>query len=577
MAMMTSCSKGMAAGRCGSGSQTFTLPLLLLVVAVGFLLRLHQIGADSLWIDEAFSIWLAEHPLDGMISWVRSVDHHPPLYYVLLHGWTSIFSVGEGGASMTVAARMTLSTRVLSALFGVLAIPVIYLLGRRMADERVGVISALILALSPFHVRFAQEARMYSLLTLFALLAMCAFVELYAQRVSGGSHVMDRSPFSRSAKGSGTSASPGAGRRSPLPWIGYVASMAAMLWTHNTALFFPIAANLVVLIDAWRRDRPLSSASADAATALGISRPGRAPWLRRWLVAQVAVLILWLPWFPSLVSQAADVYRRFWLPAPTLGKVLSIVGAFLWDSSPGPFLLTIVVDAGLIALALFGLRNLHRRFGYATLLGVVFVAPFVGQWIVSLWRPILSARTLSWASIPLYLMIAAGVSRLGENGPYHLLSRGATLAAVVALMGTSGAALSNYYATSERESWDDAAALVAERIQPDDLLLFNDAWGQIPFDYYFHQLYNPESGASVVEHGLPVDLFDRGVLEPQMTVQDLPRLRMLVDGRRRVWLVYSHQWYTDPDGLIPQALASTLDLHRRWMFRGLQVHLYARD
>lgn len=116
--------------------------------------------------------------------------------------------------------------------------------------------------------------------------------------------------------------------------------------------------------------------------------------------------------------------------------------------------------------------------------------------------------------------------------------------------------------------------LVAERAQWHDLVLFNDSWGQIPFDYYFARQYNHHPVPAVVEHGLPVDLFARGELEPEMTPQDLPRLRSLVADRRRVWLIYSHSWYTDPEGLVPQTLASSLDPVEWWSFEGVEVRLY---
>jgi hypothetical protein len=60
-----------------------------------------------------------------------------------------------------------------------------------------------------------------------------------------------------------------------------------------------------------------------------------------------------------------------------------------------------------------------------------------------------------------------------------------------------------------------------------------------------------------------------------MTTRDLPRLRELLQGRDRVWLVYSHDWYTDPEGLIPAALEKKLDLYDRWDLEGLQVRLYS--
>jgi len=71
---------------------------------------------------------------------------------------------------------------------------------------------------------------------------------------------------------------------------------------------------------------------------------------------------------------------------------------------------------------------------------------------------------------------------------------------------------------------------------------------------------------------VPVDLFDRGVLEPKMAASDLSRLRALIQGRERVWLVYSHDWYTDPP-----ALAEELDLLDRCKFHDLQVRLYGRQ
>jgi hypothetical protein len=59
-----------------------------------------------------------------------------------------------------------------------------------------------------------------------------------------------------------------------------------------------------------------------------------------------------------------------------------------------------------------------------------------------------------------------------------------------------------------------------------------------------------------------------------MMASDLPRLRAIVQGHERVWLIYSHDWYTDPEGLVPQALEEELDILDRWRFYGLQVQLY---
>jgi hypothetical protein len=61
-----------------------------------------------------------------------------------------------------------------------------------------------------------------------------------------------------------------------------------------------------------------------------------------------------------------------------------------------------------------------------------------------------------------------------------------------------------------------------------------------------------------------------------MTEEDMSRVSALVRGRERVWLVYSHEWYTDPQGLAPVALEAQLCLLDSWDFYGLRVLLYAR-
>ncbi|MGE5838664.1 MAG: hypothetical protein ACM34H_01935, partial [Deltaproteobacteria bacterium] len=78
----------------------------------------------------------------------------------------------------------------------------------------------------------------------------------------------------------------------------------------------------------------------------------------------------------------------------------------------------------------------------------------------------------------------------------------------------------------------------------------------------------------VVKQGVPLDLFESGTLEPKMTTGDVPALISLLRGHERVWLVYSHDSYTDPMGLVPQTLASQMKLTRTRDFYGGQVQLY---
>ena len=543
--------------------------LLLPIIALGAFLRLYRIGANGLWIDEAFSVWMGRQPVGQMLDWLVRIDQHPPLYYLLLHLWMRL---GDGEAVV----------RAFSALCSTLTIPAIYLLGRRLAGRRVGLLAALILAVSPFHVYFAQEARMYALLALNASLALYALARLLADpraaALAPGRQLVD---FWRAWRATH--------RRPPLraietdlAWLAYVVFTTATLLTHNTAVFFPLAANLFILGSLTIRRAPPPSSSRPL-----VSLSLHLPSLRNWLLAQAGLLLLWSPWLPAFISQSLGVYRDFWLPVPTLETVAGTVGAFVGGLLPLPLPVIYAFGAFCTALVLLGLFHFRRKPVRAAFLLAVFATPILGEWLVSLWRPIFYERTLIWASLPLYVLLGVGICGFepqgrvrsktgGRKGTSPLPLGGAkafsrrSLYAVIAILVLSGLALHAYYTRLEKEQWDDAAALVAGRVEPGDLVLFNATWMQIPFDYYFHRL----SDVPVVERGVPVDLFDRGVLEPMMAESDLPRLRELVRGRDRVWLVYSHNWYTDPHGLIPPALEEGLDLRDRWEFYDVQVWLY---
>ena len=513
--------------------------LLLAIVALGAFLRFYHIGGKGLWIDEAFSTWMGQQPVGQMLSWLVRIDQHPPLYYLLLHIWMRL---GDGEALV----------RAFSALCSTLTIPVIYLLGRRLAGRKLGLLAALILVISPFHVHFAQEARMYALLALNASLAMLAQAHLLtdprAATVAPGQQLAG---FWRTWRVT---------RRRPslqaietdLAWLAYALFTALTLLTHNTAIFFLIVTNLLVF-------------GLFSAKILGCKlsqSPISTLFLHNWLLAQAGVLLLWSLWLPAFVTQSLGVYREFWLPEPTWARVGGVLFEFVSEFLPLPLGALGTIGGLYLGLAALGLIAFRRRPVPVAFLLVLFVVPFVGELLVSLHRPIFYARTLIWISLPLYILLAAGIRKL-RCWP-------SILAGLLFILTTNGLSLHAYYTQFEKEQWDDAAALMAERVEPGDLILFNATWMQIPFDYYFHRL----NDVPVVECGVPVDLFDRGVLEPKMTEGDLPRLRKLVRGRDRVWLVYSHNWYTDPRGLIPSALEEDLDLRSRWEFYGVQVRLY---
>ena len=174
-------------------------------------------------------------------------------------------------------------------------------------------------------------------------------------------------------------------------------------------------------------------------------------------------------------------------------------------------------------------------------------------------------RTLIWITVPLFLLLAAGIAQL-KYRPLMFVVLG-----VLAINSLFSAG--DYLRFYQKEDWSTAAGYVANFAQKDDLVLFNSNFVEIPFNYYF-KTYEEKYAIHVEKQGVPADLFTSGIPEPKMTESDIPGLISLLRGRNQVWMVYSHNDYTDPEGLIPKTLAGQMKLLRERDFYGGKVQLY---
>jgi hypothetical protein len=281
--------------------------------------------------------------------------------------------------------------------------------------------------------------------------------------------------------------------------------------------------------------------------------------------AQIGIFLLWSSWIVFFIKQAGGVSQRFWIPKPTWDAVIQVLKSFLNPSAPIPASQAMLIWALYVLVLCLGLVHFRKKFSQFIFLGALFAIPFLGELIVSIRRPIFFDRTLIWTTIPLYLVLAAGVAQL-KFRPLMILVLGSL--SVLNLFSTG-----DYYRFYQKEDWSTAAGYVANFAEKDDLVLFNSNFVEIPFNYYFMTYENLYS-IQVEKQGVPLDLFDSGILEPEMTANDIPGLITLLRGHNRVWLVYSHASYTDPMGLIPKTLASQMTLIRTRDFYGGQVQLY---
>ena len=276
--------------------EPLALPAIVVVVALGLALRFWS--PSPLWLDEAQTVQFARLPLGDLHEALRT-DGAPPLYYALLHGWLSLLDVVGLGDSPW-------APRSLSMLFSVAALPLAYLAGRRLGgSRRHGEIALVLFAANPWSVRYAGEARMYSLVVLLVLLALLAMIWLRE-------------------------------RPGPVPALALGAVTAALLYTHYWALFLLVTAGAVVLFRAWRsRERRRSARLA----LIGMAGGG----------------VAFLPWFPTLLHQAENTGAP-WAPRPDLRTIAALPAD--WFGGDGPIGRTLgLLVVPLLLLAVFGRRR----------------------------------------------------------------------------------------------------------------------------------------------------------------------------------------------------------------------------
>jgi uncharacterized membrane protein len=137
--------------------------ILLSILILAALLRLLQLGSESLWYDEAVTVAIVRLDWEAFSKVLSHFEANMGLYYCLLRLWINL------GESEFVL-------RSLSALAGVLAVGLVYGLGKRLFDTKVGLIGAALLATNSFHIQYSQEARGYSLMVLLTALSSLFFL-----------------------------------------------------------------------------------------------------------------------------------------------------------------------------------------------------------------------------------------------------------------------------------------------------------------------------------------------------------------------------------------------------------------
>lgn len=242
------------------------LPFCLILLLSVFL-RFYALGASSLWSDEG-NTWALMERSYAQIATDAAADIHPPGYYWLLKSWTQLFG------------RSAIGMRSFSAVTGALLVWAIYLIGLHLPAPRrwtlynpAALLAALAAALNPLQVYYSQEARMYMLLALegallfWTLLLLLELEQNRAQRMVTG-------------------------RRWVAVAAGYALVGSAGLWTHYSFPILLAAAGAAYLFH-W----------ALLYRATKATHPIHAWFLWRFLLLNVLIALIYLPWLPTALER----------------------------------------------------------------------------------------------------------------------------------------------------------------------------------------------------------------------------------------------------------------------------------
>lgn len=505
--------------------------LWLIPFVLALLVRAWQLTYHSLWLDEAFSLFWAGKPAAEIVrvGLALTEDKHPPLYYLLLHGWTGLFGTGDA------------AVRSLGVLLGAAAVLPVYGIARLLSNDsrRSALLAGLFVAINPFLVWYSQEARMFGPATTFGLVGLYAWLRILVAG-TGRSH-----------------------RYSQVLWpvVAVLGMLAACYSYLFAALLLPVAGLWWLM--AWA-----------APPALGGAQPfdrRRIGWVGVVTLIVTAVLFLPLAWSAWRVAGSEAVPGQ---PFANLAhNLFTLLQAYTIRQVPWPApwvtLAAVVSGLALLLGLVAGGRMLPRTL--RTAVPRAQAVPGGGYLLVWLGVPLLLGNLLLardstvFAEVRYFIFLAPALAATWARGVDWLWARSRPLGvtAAAALLGITLLALPYVWHSDpayRREDWRTAAAYLNQYAGPGDQVIVHVDYARLPFDRYY-------TGQAPVgaPFGTPI------AAEDQVEAQIDP----LVGAADTLWLVLSHQEGIDPANLVQAWLGGRFPLVTEQYPAGIAVRGYA--
>ena len=455
--------------------QQWLIPILLLATVV----RFYDLTAAAIWGDEGSSLLLANYSLSGI--WEHAAfDVHPPLYFMLLHGWIGLF--GEG----------ILSIRSLSAVAGIATVGLGVCLVDRLATRRAAIIAGVLLALLPTAVRYSQEVRMYSLLGLLLIATTLALI-CWVRRPQRRRYLLI-----------------------------YALLMSAALYTHYFAVLAALShwlyLGLIRLLPGYRLRH--------------IQR-------KDWWLANLAIVALYLPWLPNLLDLTQHMEELKvggdvgWEDPVTLSSLPSMIWLWLIQNEGDHLPLLLFCGMPLAMLALAGVavaRDRSVNHG-SVLLALYTGVPLFLVFAVSFISPVFIERYLTAYALGLPMLVALAIDRLYSR------VRVLALAVLVAFVGIEMVGVNTNATVDPNDQFNVMVDHINHHFVSGDRIVTSDMLWYLSYVYYNRtdaqiRLYTPPAADG---RSTRPNHYGFGTLVSDEVYLD--RLADLPKDSSRVWLI----------------------------------------
>ncbi len=422
------------------------IALVIIILLLAAAARFHRLGAQSLWYDEGVAYAHSTRTLPQLISHLQT-NVHVPAYFTLLGWWRDLTGASE------FALRMP------SALFSVISVAFAYGLGARLFHPVAGLAAALV-AFNSFSIYYAQEARMYAMLTAIAASSMWLYLDIIRDRDSGAGRTK---------------------RWSQAIGLGLINALG--LYTHFAQAFVILTQAALVTLGC--------CASLIRESSVGRSTP--LTW-RRWLnvpLAHALTLILFLPWLPVAIAQLGNRSHR--LGRPPVDQMLTEIMELLAFGSAFDLSANHLWLVACVFLLLGLLPPLRRRpYRWLALLPVAWALISIAVFLfIGLGQGFL--RFLLPAQLACALWLGGGVWVLWQlpirRGPSYLraLSKLASALALAFYLVALVAALDTLYhhPAFQRDDMRGLVKQIENDLRPADALIVSAPGLQELLRYYY--------------------------------------------------------------------------------------------